>query len=108
MATAMSEAVLPEVSRRAASGLCRTCAHAEHCTFPKHENRPILQCDEIDALFLPPVALTGPDRLPPSVAAASATARVPALRGLCVNCDRRHDCTYPKPETGVWHCEEYT
>jgi hypothetical protein len=29
------------------------------------------------------------------------------LKGLCVNCDNRHTCTFPKPEEGVWHCEEY-
>lgn len=29
------------------------------------------------------------------------------LRGLCVNCDRRYDCTYPKPPGGVWSCDEY-
>ena len=29
------------------------------------------------------------------------------LRGLCVNCDLRRDCTYPKPPGGVWNCDEY-
>ncbi len=29
------------------------------------------------------------------------------LRGLCVNCDLQHDCTYPKPLSGVWNCDEY-
>jgi hypothetical protein len=27
--------------------------------------------------------------------------------GLCSNCDNRETCTYPKPEGGVWRCEEY-
>jgi hypothetical protein len=27
--------------------------------------------------------------------------------GLCRNCARLSDCTYPRPESGVWHCEEY-
>lgn len=27
--------------------------------------------------------------------------------GLCRNCARLTDCTYPKPEGGVWHCDEY-
>jgi hypothetical protein len=30
-----------------------------------------------------------------------------ALRGLCVNCDLRRDCTYPRPVSGVWNCDEY-
>jgi hypothetical protein len=28
-------------------------------------------------------------------------------RGLCINCDVRGTCTFPKPEGGVWFCEEY-
>ena len=28
-------------------------------------------------------------------------------KGLCVNCANRETCLYPKPEGGVWHCEEY-
>jgi hypothetical protein len=28
-------------------------------------------------------------------------------RGLCLNCDVRNTCTFPKPEGGVWFCEEY-
>jgi len=27
--------------------------------------------------------------------------------GLCVNCEDRETCVYPKPDGGVWHCEEY-
>jgi hypothetical protein len=27
--------------------------------------------------------------------------------GLCVNCEHRQSCTHPKPEGGVWHCENY-
>ncbi len=29
------------------------------------------------------------------------------FKGLCINCDLRFTCTLPKPETGVWYCEEY-
>jgi hypothetical protein len=29
------------------------------------------------------------------------------LQGLCVNCERRYDCTYPKPPGGVRSCDEY-
>ena len=30
-----------------------------------------------------------------------------SFKGLCVNCDHRFTCTLPKPESGVWYCEEY-
>lgn len=29
------------------------------------------------------------------------------LRGLCVNCNHRRYCTYPRPPGGVWSCDEY-
>jgi (2Fe-2S) ferredoxin/predicted RNA-binding Zn-ribbon protein involved in translation (DUF1610 family) len=29
-------------------------------------------------------------------------------RGLCLNCAKREFCTFPKPEGGVWHCDEYS
>ncbi len=29
------------------------------------------------------------------------------LKGLCGNCDYADTCIYPKPVTGVWHCNEY-
>lgn len=29
------------------------------------------------------------------------------LAGLCVNCDSRHSCTRDRPESGVWHCQDY-
>lgn len=28
-------------------------------------------------------------------------------RGLCADCELRNDCTFPKPESGIWHCEHY-
>jgi len=27
--------------------------------------------------------------------------------GLCRNCIHRETCSFPRPESGVWHCEEY-
>ena len=27
--------------------------------------------------------------------------------GLCSDCVLRKECLFPKPESGVWHCEEY-
>lgn len=32
--------------------------------------------------------------------------RKPIL-GLCSNCIHRKKCSFPKPDSGVWHCEEY-
>jgi hypothetical protein len=27
--------------------------------------------------------------------------------GICSTCANRETCTFPKPEGGVWQCEEY-
>jgi len=27
--------------------------------------------------------------------------------GICFTCARRDTCTFPKPEGGVWQCEEF-
>jgi len=29
------------------------------------------------------------------------------VMGLCSNCTHRESCGLPRPESGVWHCEEY-
>jgi hypothetical protein len=29
------------------------------------------------------------------------------LTGLCIDCEGRKNCSFPKSEGGVWHCEEY-
>ena len=29
------------------------------------------------------------------------------FKGLCVICDDRFICTFQRPESGVWHCQEY-
>jgi len=29
------------------------------------------------------------------------------VMGLCSNCAHRESCGLPRPESGVWHCEEY-
>ena len=29
------------------------------------------------------------------------------LKGLCMNCEIREKCDFPKPLGGVWHCKEY-
>ena len=29
------------------------------------------------------------------------------IKGLCMNCAHSAYCLLPRPESGVWHCEEY-
>ena len=91
-------------------GLCSCCSCAPDCTYPRNSGRPLLECDEFDGSFPPQnkmMKLLGK----PSVNHFSGLmpdAQSPGiLRGLCGYCDGLNTCTYPKPEGGVWHCEEY-
>lgn len=83
-------------------GLCASCVHAEGCTFPRSPGRPVMQCEEFegacgDAPACGDDLAKGPEA-PPDTGGA---------KGLCRTCARRDTCTFPKPEGGVWHCEEY-
>jgi len=81
-------------------GLCSTCNHAAVCSHGGTPGRPVFYCEEFDAYV---AVRTSPavERTPSPTAANARDI------GLCVNCDNRSACTHPKPEGGVWHCEEY-
>lgn len=82
-------------------GLCSTCIHNANCTTRQSFKGKILQCEEFDENILQgniPVAGSAKER--PSVQYAT-------FKGLCMNCDLVSTCTFPKPETGVWNCNEY-
>lgn len=85
-----------------AQGLCATCIHAGDCIFLQSAEEPILYCEEFDSGLTPVSA-----HKPAEKAEAVQPKEDHGLKGLCVNCDNRHTCTFPKPESGVWHCEEY-
>ena len=89
------------------SSLCSNCRNASDCTFPKDPQKPSLYCEEFEVDTPPPVETTREEK-------SRATASVDAedkdsgeFIGICSNCDNRRTCTFPKPEGGIWHCEEY-
>ena len=80
--------------------LCSTCSHTEACGHRSTPEQPIFFCEMFEAAG--------------AAAAAAPTSRRPAdpadagdYKGLCMNCEHRDQCSLPKPEGGVWHCEEY-
>jgi len=88
-------------------GLCSTCKHAKACTYPRDPRRPVVQCDEFEGIR--EASEKAANANPGSVKMVHAT-RPQAERkylGLCRICEKRETCTFPKPEGGVWHCEEY-
>jgi len=89
-------------------GLCATCKNAPTCAFPTDPQQARVECEEFES---DGVALqaAGGCRAPlprPRRARAARPGANHAL-GLCQNCQNRATCTFPRPEGGVWHCEEY-
>jgi hypothetical protein len=92
---------------RTRHGVCSACIHELVCAHPRDLERPPLQCAEFEIGYRPSdkLEVAGPDGA--ADAPLNSPARPGSLKGLCVNCDERETCSYPKPEGGVWRCEEY-
>ncbi len=91
-------------------GLCSNCKHAATCTYPRDPARPALQCDEYECSEPAGGARASQQKPAASSPEPHLTARPREPHrplGLCSNCDNRETCVLPKPEGGVWRCEEY-
>lgn len=91
-------------------GLCMTCVHSSACAFPRREGQPVLSCEEFDDRVEGSVETPGADNLLVRVSEArvtDVTHEPPGHTGLCATCEHRETCAYPKPEGGIWHCEEF-
>lgn len=98
------------------SGLCSTCKNASTCTYPRDPERRVHYCceheghEECEGSVSLALLRTGNIfSLPPDLVATPPTAERDSgiHRGLCKNCANRETCTFPRPEGGVWHCDEY-
>ena len=88
-------------------GLCSTCKNALSCTFPRDPDKPALYCEEFEIEKPAPIGAARKEK--PQAAEPYVTERKDATKfiGLCSDCENRQTCVFPKPEGGVWHCEEY-
>ena len=91
--------------QQAPKGLCTSCNLAAECTFPRLPGRPVMCCEEFDGASL--VAKKPPTPTSAGAPAAGDVALDDGPRGLCRTCELKEVCSYPKPEGGVWHCEEF-
>ena len=87
-------------------GLCSTCKFSSQCMFRKENSESVYFCEEYEQAEAS--QNTGRARAPGGHIGNNPGnyARKPIL-GLCSNCIHRETCSFPKPESGVWHCEEY-
>jgi len=85
-------------------GLCSTCRRAGTCTFPRSKDRPVRFCEEFDGEEGKPALTVVPHQ---EVLDQEALADREKYPGICSTCAKRDTCTFPKPEGGVWQCEEF-
>lgn len=83
--------------------LCVTCNNGPECTSRKNIIRPVYFCENFDD-YVQQKTVEVEMELTPEKAVAEKTLE---FTGLCVNCNHRNTCAFPKPDGGVWHCEEY-
>jgi hypothetical protein len=87
-------------------GLCVTCRHAMGCTLPGSLDGPVNACEEFDVLA-PFRSRLGEPAVPDETNSPKARRLGHLHEGLCMDCRGRESCTFPKPDGGIWHCEEY-
>ncbi len=91
-------------------GLCSYCKSEPNCTFSRDPNRPVYQCEEFDEFTSASVRIPNQKNLSlRDLSKNPLTSKGPfhPYKGLCSDCEERATCIYPKPEGGVWHCEEF-
>ena len=88
-------------------GLCLSCMNASGCTFPREPGRPIWQCEEFIG-FEPHLERNSCEGgFPTRTGLIREEKDGEGWIGLCTNCENRKTCKFPKPDSGVWHCDEY-
>jgi len=92
---------------RVIAGLCLTCQNAPECTFPRDAARPVWQCEEFMGEGRAPERVSVEGYGPSRTGMIEAEKDLGSWIGLCKNCANRETCRYPKPDGGIWRCEEY-
>lgn len=83
--------------------MCSTCRHKPYCTNAKNAGGPILFCEEFE------LEDSGAPESRDKVGRLYYYEKQEpnGLMGLCSDCNKWRSCTFPKPEGGIWRCEEY-
>lgn len=86
-------------------GICATCKNSEGCVYLRSAKEAIYQCEEFDSRE--PETAKKREYGYSQATSVATSAEVNHLKGLCRNCARNATCKLQKPESGIWHCEEY-
>lgn len=82
-------------------GLCSTCCFGESCALRGKRGGDALYCEMFRHRNL------SREQVEPGPSDVSDRVEKRAATGLCATCQRVGECTLHRPESGVWHCEEY-
>jgi hypothetical protein len=85
-------------------GICSNCIHARTCRYALNAARPVHFCDiyEVNGKEVQDAPVETPRRRTRSDGVTAGR-----FRGLCVDCEKRHQCDRARTESGVWRCEDY-
>jgi hypothetical protein len=87
-------------------GLCMSCRNASSCTFPRDPAVPAFYCEEFEIDTTTSIMSPGKGQ-PLATGSDAFNEDSKKFIGLCSDCEGRKNCTFPKPEGGIWCCEEY-
>ncbi|MFH1023828.1 MAG: hypothetical protein V1809_10640 [Planctomycetota bacterium] len=76
--------------------LCLHCLRSGSCSLAAVGARPVSSCEEFES--------GGRGRAAEGAGTGEAGTRP---LGLCATCLRRTTCTFPRPEGGIWRCEDF-
>ncbi len=89
-------------------GLCLYCKFSSECTFPRDQEKPVYHCEEFDDDISEDQRLSVNKYMQGVIDSLyDSPEPSPKALGLCCICENWDNCSFPKPEGGVWHCEEY-
>lgn len=91
-------------------GLCKTCRNSVTCTYPRNADSPVVSCEEFELCLRPddsPTACAASSQFTENTLIGDVNDQENEFHGLCVSCRRLPSCTFEKPESGVWRCEEF-
>ena len=87
--------------------ICSTCKNVADCTFQNDRPKPVLYCEEFEIDISLSAKIAGKEKPLPTALVDAEDEDSGKFIGLCSTCDNRRTCVFPKPEGGIWHCEEY-
>lgn len=92
--------MLTDINREiwSSKNLCDSCAKGSRCSGRPDNGIPIHFCNDFIMKDLTEESPHNQNYERPNET---------TYLGLCENCENKKHCQLPRPQGGVWHCEEY-